>query len=105
MRDSSRRPLATRRDRRELLGIDPLDVGFESAGFDVQGLLGLEFQINPFIRRQSGNDIGQKSGRDGHGSVGIDLAGYPVGHPDLEVGGSQLQTAVFRPEQDVVQDR
>ena len=100
-----RRPLAGRRNGRELLGVDTLDTRLEPPGLDVQRLLGLELEIDPLVGRQPGDDVGQQPGRHGHRAAGIDLARHPVRHPDLEIGGGQLEAAVLGSEQDVVQDR
>jgi hypothetical protein len=101
----SRRLLAGGRDGRELLGIDSLDPRLEAAGLDVKRLLGLELEIDPLVGRQSGDDVGQESGRRRGRAADLDLAGNPVRHPDLEVGGGQLEAAVLGSEEDVVQDR
>ena len=102
--DASRRFLTRGRDGRELLGINPLDSGLESARLDVKGLLRLELQIDAFVGRQACDDVGQESGGRGRRPADLDLAGYPVGHPDLEVGRGQLEAAVLGSKEDVVQD-
>ena len=103
--DPGRRPLAGRRDGRELLGIDPLDVGLEPARPDPQGVAGLELEVDPLAGRQARDDIGQQLGRDGDRAVDVDLGRDPVGDPDLEVRGSELQAAVLGPDEDVAEDR
>ena len=103
--DPGRRSLAGRRDRRELLGVDALDVGLEMAGLDVERLRAWSSRSTRSLRRQAGHDVGQEPGRHGDRAVRLDLARDPVGDPDLEVRGGQLEAGVLGPEQDVVEDR
>ena len=65
----------------------------------------LELEVDPVAGRQRVDEVGQELGRDGRRAVGLDLAGHPVGDPDLEVGGGQLEPGVLGLEQDVGQDR
>ena len=50
------------------------------------------------------HEIGQEPGGDGGRAIDIDLARDPVGDPDLEVGGRELEAAFLGPEQDVGED-
>ena len=103
--DPRGRSLAGGPDRRELVGVDALDVGLEPAAAEVERVAGLELEVDPVARRQRVDEVGQELGRDGRGAVRLDLAGHPVGDPDLEVGGGQLEPGVLGLEQDVGQDR
>ena len=66
---------------------------------------GLELEVDPVAARQRVDQVGQQLGRDGRRAIGLDLARDPVGDPDLEVRGGQLEPGVLRLEQDVGQDR
>ena len=55
--------------------------------------------------RQRVDEVGQELGRDRRRAIGLDLAGHPVGDPDLEIGRGQLETGVLGLEQDVGEDR
>ena len=101
--DPRRRPLAGGLDRRELLGVDALDVGREAAAAEVEGVGALELEVDLLRGRQAAHEVGEEAGRDGGGAVGLDLAGDPVGDPDLEVRRGQLEAGVLGPEQDVGQ--
>ena len=104
LRHARRGPLAGSWDRRELFGIDPLDVGLEATGLDVKCLLGLQLELDSLISRQSGDYVRQQAGGDGHRATRVDLARHPVRDSDLKVGGSQLQTTVFSAKQHIVED-
>jgi hypothetical protein len=100
-----RRSFAGRPDRRELVRVDALDVRLEPTTAKVQDVAGLEIQVDPVARWQGVDEIGQELGRHRRRAVGLDLARDPVGDPDLEVRGGQLEPGIFRLEQDVGQDR
>ena len=103
--DPGDRPLAGGLDRREVLGRDALDVRLEAAGPDVERLALAELEADRLAARQRVDEVGQEAGRHGRRAVDLDLAGHPVGDPDLEVRRGQLQAAVLGLEQDVRQDR
>ena len=99
--EPGRRPLAGGLDRRELIRIDPLDVGGEAAAAQVKRVEALELQVNLLRARQGAHEVGEEPRRDGRGPVRLDLAGHPVGDADLEVRGGQLEAGVLGPEEDV----
>ncbi len=103
--DPRRGSLAGRPDRRELVRVDALDVGLEPPAPKVEQVAGLELEIDPVSARQGVDQVGQQLGRDGGRPIGVDLAGDPIGDPDLQVRRRQLQPGVLRLEQDVGQDR
>ena len=103
--DARGRALAGGLDRRELLGVDALDVGLEPTAAEVERLARAQLEVDLVAGRQRVDEVGQELGRDGRRAVGLDLAGHPVGDADLEVRGGQLQPGVLGLEQDVGQDR
>ena len=103
--DPGRRPLAGGADGRELVGVDALDVGLEPSALQVEDVARLEREVDPLAARQRVDEVGQELGRDRRRAVGLDLAGHPVGDPDLEVGRRQLEAGVLGLEQDVGEDR
>ena len=103
--DPGRGALARRRDGRELLGVDALDVRLEAAGPDVQRVAGLELEVHPLGGRQRTDEVREELGRHGGRAVRVDLAGHPVGDPDLQVRGGELEAGVLGLEEDVRQDR
>ena len=105
LRHTGRRPFTRGRDCRELLGVNSLDVSLETTGFDVQGLLRLELEVDSFVGRQSGDDVRQQASRNCDRTCRVDLARHPVSDPYLEVRGRELQAAVFGAKQNVVEDR
>ena len=64
-----------------------------------------ELQVDRLAAGQRVDQVGQEAGRHGRRAVGLDLAGHPVGDPDLEVRRGQLQAGVLGLEQDVREDR
>ena len=47
------------------------------------------------------DEIREQAGGDGRRAVGLDLAGHPVGDPDLEVRRGELEAGVLRAQEDV----
>jgi hypothetical protein len=43
-------PLAGGRDRRELIGVDPAEVGLEASAADVKPVAVAELQVDPLVR-------------------------------------------------------
>jgi hypothetical protein len=103
--DPRGRSLAGRPDRRELVRVDALDVGLEAATVQIQRVAGLEREVDTVAGRQRVDQVCQQPGWDGRRAIRLDLAGDPVGDPDLQVRGGQLEPGIFRLEQDVGQDR
>ena len=101
--DARRRALAGGLDRRELVGVDALHVGRDAAAAQVQRVGPLELEVDLLGRREAAHEVGQQAGRHGRRAVGLDLAGNPVGDPDLEVRRGQLEAGVLGLEQDVGQ--
>ena len=103
--DPRRRSLAGGLDGRELVGIDALDVRLEPPGLDVEGVAGADLELDLVAGRQRVDEVGQELGRDGRRAVLVDLAGDPVGDPDLEVRRGELEAGILGLEQDVGEDR
>ena len=102
--DPGRRPLAGRRNRGELVGVDPAEVGLEAAAAEVEPVAVAELQVDALVRERV-DDVREEPRRDRDRSVGLDLAGNPVGDPDLEVRRRELQPGVLGAEQDVGEHR
>ena len=64
-----------------------------------------DLELDLVAWRQRVDEVGQELGRDRGRAVLVDLAGDPVGDPDLEVRGRQLEAGILGLEQDVGQDR
>ena len=102
--DARRRPLPGGLDRRELVRVDALDVRLEASAAEMERLAGRELEVDLVAGRQRVDQVGQQLGRDGRRAVRLDLAGHPVGDPDLEVRGRQLEPGVLRLQEHVGQD-
>ena len=104
--DPGRRPLAGRLDGRELVGVDALDVRSRT-GRTGGGASRPRRARGRSARRPAAlltRSVSSRAGTVVAPSVSI-LPGHPVGDPDLEVRGGQLQAAVLGLEQDVRQNR
>ena len=99
--DAGGRALAGRLDGRELVGVDPLDVGLERTGAHVERLVRAGLEFDPLAAGQRAHEIRQEARRHRGGAVRLDLAGNPVHEADLEVRGRQPQSAILRSQEDV----
>src|SRR5436309_1219959 len=77
-----------------VLGDDSLDVRGEAPGRDVEGVRGLEVEVDALAGRQRGDQVREQLGGHGWRAVRVDVAAHRVRDPDLEIRRGQLQAGV-----------
>ena len=91
------------RQRRELLGVDALDVVGGGAAAHVQRLgAGVERQQH-LLRGQRVHQVRECAGRHGGGAMLLDARRDPARDAQLQVGGRELQPALVGGDQDIAQ--
>jgi len=91
------------RQRREFLAAQAEHLEEGRAAADRGDVLFVDADLD-VLGRQLADDGRQLARRQGGGTLLLDFGGHAAGHPDIEVGGRQLQDAVAGPQQDVGED-